>query len=321
MTEKNDLGTPTEQLLREALAARANAISPHDLRPAQPPSGRLRRLRPVRLVLGIAMFGLAASVAGYLTFNGTPTAIHQDPAPAPPSVSASPTPTESPTPSPSPSTSAEPSGSPSASSKAAPTPTTFRNVTFGLPAGWTMERPDPAYGQVCLFAPDAPASARAKAGICDPYGVLISVWNTATEVENAIWPYESSLDVDGGWGTQPYCPVWDGPHGIGSGDDLRLVGKPERSVAAVGGHYAQTTKWLVQCNARERFTTQIWSFHKEQVLVSTSGLRDDYRDDLLSIVNSLDLSKHADPLNRGRAATSGSGSVPRPPAWRETGRW
>ncbi|KQV15447.1 MULTISPECIES: hypothetical protein [unclassified Kitasatospora] len=305
MSEKNHgtdgVESPTERLLREALSARASAIGAHDLRPAEPPSRRLRRLRPVQVVTAVAMFGLAASVAGYFTLAGSPTASHQDPAPAA-SLSASPTPEESPSPSPSPSlsASASPSNSPSAP---AATSYTFRNVTFDVPPGWRTVTEGVAGAdslRVCVFTPDTPESAiPAKGfGTCVPYGVEIVVWNSAEELENATWPIEQFLDAPTGWSSQPYCSVWGNPR-FPEGEGYKRLGEPKRTTLTVDGHYGNKTEWQVACNANERFTAQMWGFHKEQVFVAANGLRSDYQDDLESIVQSLDLSKHADPLKMG----------------------
>ncbi|WP_457029116.1 hypothetical protein [Kitasatospora sp. P5_F3] len=309
MSEKNHgtggVESPTERLLREALSARASAIGAHDLRPADPPSRRLRRLRPVQVVTAVAMFGLAASVAGYFTLAGSPTASHQDPPPAA-SLSASPTPEESPSPSPSPSASASPSTSPETTPSApAATSYTFRNVTFDVPAGWrTVTESSGADSiRVCVFTPDTPESAiPAKGfGACVPYGVEIVVWNSAAELENATWPIEQFLDSPAGWSSQPYCSVWGNPR-FPEGEGYKRLGEPKRTTLAVDGHYGNKTEWQVACNANERFTAQMWGFHKEQVFVAANGLRSDYQDDLESIVQSLDLSKHTDPLKQGHSS-------------------
>ncbi|MFJ9519413.1 hypothetical protein ACIRPK_14230 [Kitasatospora sp. NPDC101801] len=309
MSEKNNgtdgVESPTERLLREALSVRASAIGAHDLRPAEPPSRRLRRLRPVQVVTAVAMFGLAASVAGYFTLAGSPTASHQDPAPAA-SLSASPTPEASPSPSPSPSTSASPETTQETTPSApAATPYTFRNVTFDVPAGWrtVTEGPGADGIRVCVFAPDTPESViPAKGyGSCVPYGVEIAVWNSAEELDTATWPTEAALDASDGWSHQPYCPLWGNPHGIAEGDGYKRLGEPKRTTLTVDGHRGNKTEWQVACNANERFTAQMWGFHKEQVFVAANGLRSDYQDELDSLVQSLDLSKHADPAKKGHS--------------------
>jgi hypothetical protein len=61
MSSDHEHESPTEALLREALAARAALITEHDLRPADPPSQHRRRLGPVRTTV-ITLLALAAAV-------------------------------------------------------------------------------------------------------------------------------------------------------------------------------------------------------------------------------------------------------------------
>ncbi|MCZ0206259.1 hypothetical protein AB0F45_23550 [Streptomyces achromogenes] len=93
--------TPVEERLRAALAARAHAVGPADLRPLSPPAGRVRSRRtPVRraVVGGMALAAVAALVfltpAFFTTRDGHP-------APTPPARSPHPstgTPSPAPTP-------------------------------------------------------------------------------------------------------------------------------------------------------------------------------------------------------------------------------
>ncbi|MFC8448449.1 hypothetical protein [Kitasatospora sp. NPDC057223] len=97
--------SPTERLLREALTARAGQISAHDLRSAEPPSGQVRRLRPL-YIAAVPLFGLAAVTAfALLGFHGDPVA-KRDEGPPAASMSADPSPSAAVTSSPSPSESA-----------------------------------------------------------------------------------------------------------------------------------------------------------------------------------------------------------------------
>ncbi|MER5861954.1 hypothetical protein [Kitasatospora sp. NPDC002040] len=308
MSEKNGTETPTERLLREALSARAAAITPHDLRPAQPPSRRLRRLRPVHLVTTVVMFGLAASIAGYFTLSGTPTAMHQDPAPAAslsstPTAAETPTPTSSPSPSPSGDVPAAPGAGESSRGTRGPaaTPHTFRNVTYQLPAGWRTSPENDGSVRLCLVPPNAPGDFGTSATGCLPQGVQIAVWNSAEELGGSNWPSDSFLDARAGWSNQPFCFAGSSQRSISESESATygLVGEPKRTVVEVDGRYANKTQWQVACNAKEQFTAQMWGFHKEQVFVAANGLSSDYQDDLEAIVNSLDLSKHADPLKLG----------------------
>ncbi|OIK29490.1 hypothetical protein [Streptomyces malaysiense] len=96
---------PVEERLRAALAARANAVGPADLRPLRPPSGALRahRLSLRGTVVGLlALAAVAALVLLTLRDSGTrpseparpPRPTFSTPSPVP--GSASPTPVASP---------------------------------------------------------------------------------------------------------------------------------------------------------------------------------------------------------------------------------
>lgn len=129
--------TATERLLREAMNARASLITAHDLRPAQPPRGRVRRLRPVYLT-AVPVFALAASLAiGLLTFHGDPLARKDVPPPAA-TMTTSPSPTPEPTAAPTPTATSPDTGSPAADPETgAPSPTRRR------PAPGRRRRPPP----------------------------------------------------------------------------------------------------------------------------------------------------------------------------------
>lgn len=298
--------SPLERLLREALDARAQQVTAQSLRPAAPPKTRIRRLRPV-VTAAIPLFGLAAGVLGYFTFNGAPTAMHREQPPAA-TVSASPTPSATPSHSASPTDSPSASPSPSASVSDSPSGTTsspsavqqqLNGVKFSLPAGWTL-RPISSW-ESCLMSPGAPVNPTATTSGCFPYGVELAVYTTPDEIANATWPTDGDLDSPSGWSHQPYCPVWGNPHLISQAetDTYKATGSPQRTTVAVNGHYAGKTQWQVACNANEQFTAQMWGFHKEQVFVAADGLKGDYQHDLDSIVSSLDLSGHADPQSKG----------------------
>ncbi|MFF2042973.1 hypothetical protein ACFVVX_21355 [Kitasatospora sp. NPDC058170] len=318
--------SPMEQLLREAMSARASTITAHDLRPAEPPSRRVRRLRPVYLA-AVPMFALAAALAfGLLNFRAD-TVADQDRSPNPAAtLSATPSPTTEPTPGPSPSPTTEPTPGPTPSPTAtgtatgepgavvAPTssgstsptaastitpgspaiPYTFRGVKFQIPAGWRLA-PDDASGRdsICLLAPGSPQTA--KFGDCAPYGAQLTAYNTAEEVEHGNWPSIGALDSESGWGTQPYCPIWGSPHTIGANDVVKTVGTPVRTRDIVAGRAVRKTQWQASCNAKESFTAQLWGLPNDQVFLAAVGLKPDLQPGLVSILNTMDLSGRQAP--------------------------
>ncbi|MCG6494531.1 hypothetical protein [Kitasatospora sp. A2-31] len=330
MTDKNprlpgggaDPGeSPMEQLLREAMNARAAQITAHDLRPADPPSRRMRRLRPVYLA-AVPAFALAAALAvGVLNFRADDVAEHRTPDPAAtvttspaspsPTATASPSPTATASGSPSPSATADdepdvpagrPGGSPAASSSTtAPatsgtaTQVTFRGVKFKAPAGWRVLPPrSEASTEVCVLSPGAPASA--SYNDCEPYGVTVYSYDTAEVAKNANWPVMSTLESDSGWEYQPYCPVWGNPHVPTASEKITSTAVRTRDIVA--GRPVYKTQWQVSCNATESFTAQLWGLDKDEVFVAAIGLKPEYQAGLVSMLDSIDLSGRQAPSAR-----------------------
>jgi hypothetical protein len=99
---------PVEERLRAALAARADAVGPADLRPLSPPTGapRVRRVVVRRAVAGVLALAAVAALV-FFTVHGAPPAHPSRPARSPhPTVG-----TPSPVPSPAGPRTAEPSPS------------------------------------------------------------------------------------------------------------------------------------------------------------------------------------------------------------------
>ncbi|WP_280723373.1 hypothetical protein [Kitasatospora sp. MAA4] len=294
-----------EQLLREAMAARAGQVSAHDLRPEAPPAGRIRRTRPLYTV-ALPLLGLAAAVSiGYLGFQGSPIADwHRTPPPAA-DLTARPEPTATPTPTPSQAPSS-PGASPivpaSGSSSSAPpsadaspgTPYSFKGISFTVPNGWVTK--DDGL-QVCVIPPDGVAALAAPplrgSDACEPYGVLISQHSTPEEVANASWPDTVDTMFRSGWGHQPYCYTW----GSSPDESSPLTLQQYRfKVATLAGQPINEATWQLKCSSGSTFTARRWDFAKQQVFVSARGLRADYESGLQSILASLDVSGHPDPL-------------------------
>ncbi len=289
--------TPLETLLREALNARADQISPHDLRPEAPPAHRVRRIRPLyTVVLPVVALAAAASI-GYLGFQASPVAKQETPAPAA-SISTSPTPapsltTASPSASTSPSaqvSAVDPAGQPSpgaATSSSAPagTPYTFKGVNFVVPAGWTTKAIDSE--NLCLLSPGAKGNAS-----CEPYGVTVTAYSTPGEVAAATWPTVSDSRFRVGWGHQSYCYSWANPHG----SDTPTTQQYSFQVATLAQQAVDTATWQVKCASGDTFTARRWDFPKQQVFISARGLSADYEAGLQSLLGSLDVSGHPDPL-------------------------
>ncbi|MET8542388.1 hypothetical protein ABZW03_17305 [Kitasatospora sp. NPDC004799] len=305
--------TPTERLLREAMTARASLVTATGLRPPAPPKNRIRRLRPVYAVT--VPLGLAAAMAlGVLTFHGEPVAQHEVPPPAA-TLTAAPSPTPEPTGEPSPTAApTDPGtptgeaetgaplaeGTPSASSSTANQPTgaasssALRGVRFKVPAGWKAV--PVAADRVCVLSPGAPTEPQQgwAAAKCEPYGVLVVVYNTPDETDlGGAWPTMNDLNASDGWGHQPNCPVWGRPYVPDSG--YNAIGAPVRTKPTVAGKQVDKTQWNVTCKPGDTFTAQIWGLGSDQVFVVANGLKSDYQAGLTSIVGSLDVSGHKPP--------------------------
>ncbi|WP_052707131.1 hypothetical protein [Streptomyces rubellomurinus] len=292
-------GTPTERLLREAMNARTSLITAHDLRPAAPPRSRIRRLRPVYAVT-VPLLGLAAAAAiGVVTLHGSPVADRETPPPPAATLTASPSPTATPTATPTPTATGTPTatetpaGEPETDTPSADvTPTspaksyTFRGVKLRIPAGWRVDAANPASDHLCILSPGAPQGATADD--CQPYGVDLAVF----DMESQIWPTLGDLDDKGGWGHQPYCPIWGNPHQAG-GEQI-TYSAPVKTTPTVSGRPARKSTWQSACG-KSPFKAQIWALPEDQVFVSAIGLKADYQDDLQSIVDSLDVSGHPAP--------------------------
>ncbi|GAA1964794.1 hypothetical protein [Kitasatospora viridis] len=305
----SDDGTPIERLLREALTARAEQVGVHDLRPAEPPSRKVRRLRAVYAT--VLPLGLAAALAiGYLGFNGHNVADHVNPGPAASvGTSHSPEPKASPSTDPSPSASApasQPAGEPPAgslSSGAASTspgaggspssaPVTlgatqsFRGVTFRLPTGWTTSNMGPLSPQECLVVPNGPTGP--------PTGcpLALTVYSTAGEVSQATYPTAGELTSSDGWAHQPECDAPNNPHLVdpNGNSDTQTLTSFDHSQVTVAGQPATRSTWGLKCSSGEAFTTRMWGLTGQQVFLRVTGLSPQYEAGLQAVLGSLDAS-------------------------------
>ncbi|MFE9422605.1 hypothetical protein ACFYNO_06545 [Kitasatospora sp. NPDC006697] len=328
-----DEGTPMERLLREALAARAAQVGPHDLRPAEPPGRKLRRLHPVYSV--VLPLGLAASLAvGYLGFNSHSLADHSPAAPAA-SVSAShsaeATSVASATPSPSASLTAQdgsapamtsqsasaPAGSPTtggsaATSSSSPTLSgapvapvglgpvqSYRGMTFRLPTGWSMATESPTLGFACLNAP-AVHRTTDTLGRCGVNSLLLVIFNTVDDAAEGEDPTMDQLDSKGGWAHQPYCYDPSNPHGTGT---QTLLSYSETKTTLPTGQ-ADLATWNVSCDNGGKFTARMWGFRKSQVMAVVQGIDPKYEAGLQAVLGSLDISAVPQSLPKVSMSTS-----------------
>ncbi|MER5637796.1 hypothetical protein ABT095_12650 [Kitasatospora sp. NPDC002227] len=250
---------PTERLLREALAARAGLITAHDLRPADPPSRRPRRLGPVKTAVVTVLALAAALVIGLLTVKPYTVAV-------PPATS---------------------------------TLYSFRGISLKLPPGWTAA-PGQQSDEVCLLAPHQTD----RKGRCSPYGVRLITHRSPAEQQKELWPSKEALaGDDNGWADERDCPVWGAPDGgwVYDYSDFHLVGSPVRRTGKVGGKEEADTTWQVSCNAKASYTARMWGLDNYRVFLLASGLKEDYQQDVQSILSSMDFTGFDVPPNRPAA--------------------
>ncbi|MET9398841.1 hypothetical protein [Kitasatospora sp. NPDC002965] len=184
----------------------------------------------------------------------------------------------------------------SAPPQTAAVPYTFRGVKFKVPPGWRVSPPKPTDDRVCVLSPGAPTSAQPgwSPDSCEPYGVSVVVYDSASEVEGATWPTTADLGSTSGWGHQPTCPIWGRPY-IPTGP-YASVGAPVRTKDIVAGRAIDKTQWQVACTSADTFTAQLWGLSADQVFIVANGLKPEYQAGLVSLLDTLNVSGHPAPV-------------------------
>ncbi|MFI1384890.1 hypothetical protein [Embleya sp. NPDC020886] len=312
MTERDARDESMEDLLRAALASRADSVTLGSLRPPGPP-GSVREHRSRRHTIGIplAILAIVAAAFGGVSLVGAPdtktSAPMQSRVPSPlPTQSVRPTPTTT-VATPERTTTAPGAQSPEApesdtpetgrathtraSSRPPSTPPTSEPpgfltrprspdvsaIKFARQPSWTVVREDAAHQ--CVLA-------NAKyAGDCLGHGAWINVQPVPDP--SGLWPSDPFVDTDAGALTQPLC-LRDGmvvtppPTGAVSVLDTK-------STVTVAGYPAKYRSWTVTCAGIGSYQVRLWWLVEQGVYVHTTGLPagDDIAD---RIVASLDLS-------------------------------
>ncbi|MFI6980824.1 hypothetical protein ACIBSV_19845 [Embleya sp. NPDC050154] len=304
MTERHARDESMEDLLRAALASRADSVTLGSLRPPGPPTAKdAHRSRRTRVGVPLGILAAVAAAFGGVSLIGAPR--HQAGAPAqgPMSVSALPTaertaapeapaqaaPTTSvprttappvdPDPDPdSPSTSERTRTSPPPSRTGTPsTSTTTRPVdkTFGaqaikvnLPAGWHEQAGEADSGGVrrsrCFLA----AGTSGSAVTCDLNSVEIRV----DELDGpARWSYATTIDRSPyGYATQPICAK-DGRLVVLKDTETitaKVVTKEKRTVGGRGAEYRVVS---VTCAGGQNFKVRTWSIVDQGIEIMATG--------------------------------------------------
>ncbi|MEV4559986.1 hypothetical protein AB0K51_23755 [Kitasatospora sp. NPDC049285] len=293
MSEDHKAERPVEQLLRAALAARAEQVTPQHLRPMPPLRRRPRHLRPVVLVVA-PLLALAASLTAYLSADSARPAAEHDTGPVA-GVTASPSPSASeaaPTPAPDVGAAADASTEDSADavepgSGAPPLGShrVFKDVGFTLPTGWSVPDQSPV-NSLCVLSPGGSGK---PVGDCLPYGVRLVVLGAGGQ--GAVdWPNEQALESAAGWQQLPACPVWGNPHPMPAAARAKQQQAPQRSVVKLGSRYAEQVGWHVDCGDGSAVDLKVWGFPGEMVYLVAAGMKADYQDDLAALAQSLDVS-------------------------------
>ncbi|GCD94424.1 hypothetical protein [Embleya hyalina] len=321
MTEPNARDESVEDLLRAAMAARADTVTAHRLRPPAPPhADRSAHSRWKSIGLPLSAVLLAAAVVGGVSLVGAPTTNRSTPlqsrvptppptafvTPSPGMTSALPThdaPTdvleangtpESSTaesedtrpdtrPTTRPPSSKPASTAPGSSTK--PRSDDVSAVRFRTQPSWRVVRADARHE--CVLADPA------YTGDCLGHGAWVSV--RPVPDASGGWPAEATVDKDDGGPTRPSCmrdgvPVTPSPHG---GPTMRLTAK---STVTVAGHPAKYRSWTVTCAEVGSYDIRLWWLVDQGVYIHTVGLPagSDIAD---RVVASLDLSGYKPPTS------------------------
>ncbi|WP_439676037.1 hypothetical protein [Embleya sp. MST-111070] len=321
MTEHNARDESVEDLLRAAMAARADTVTAHQLRPPAPPhadGAAHSRWKTIGLPLSAVL--LAAAAFGGVSLVGAPTTNRSTPlqsrVPTPP-------PTEFTTPSPA-MTSAPPTnvaatdvleanGTPESStaesedtrpdnrpttrppsskpastapgSSTKPKSDDVSAVKFRTPPSWRIVREDARHE--CVLADPA------YTGDCLGHGAWVNV-KPVPDVSGS-WPYEGAVDKDDGGLTQPLCMrngIPAAPPAYGE-LTMRLTTK---STVTVAGHPAKYRSWTVTCANSGSYDIRLWWLVDQGVYIHTTGLPAD-SDIADRVVASLDLSGYKPPTS------------------------
>ncbi|MET7303854.1 hypothetical protein [Embleya sp. NPDC005575] len=294
MTERDARDESMEDLLRAAMASRADSVTLGSLRPPGPPrSVQHHRSRRARIGLPLAVLAAVAAAFGGVSLVGAPDTNTSAPMQ---SRAPSPLPTESVRPAPAtttaPPTQTVPPGEESPEAPESSTPETNRATstqptsrppstppTTGVPGSSTKPRSadvtavkfvkQPSWTVVREDAAHACVLANAKyTGDCLGHGAWINVKNVPDP--SGLWPSESFADSDSGALTQPLC-LRDGavvappPEGVTSVLDTK-------STVTVAGHPAKYRSWTVTCAGIGSYQVRLWWLVDQGVYIHTTGV-------------------------------------------------
>ncbi|MYS79568.1 hypothetical protein [Embleya scabrispora] len=288
MTERDARDESMEDLLRAALASRADSVTLGSLRPPGPPtSGNDHRSRLGRIGVPLAVLAAAAAAFGGVSLIGAPKHTAGAPADRPMSVSALPTrehtavseapplaatspsapgttapasvPASEPPPESTPSTT--PPSRPSTQSL--PTGTRTASKTFGaqaikvtVPSGWRDQPGAPlSDGTIPSRCFSAPVTGEVKYP-CDLDSARILI-NRVGDPD--VWSYAKSLDVSAyNYATQPMCAK-DGHLVLLESTETITPKVVTRDKRTVGGHGAEYRVISVTCKGGQDFKVRTWS--------------------------------------------------------------
>ncbi|OPC81889.1 hypothetical protein B4N89_13940 [Embleya scabrispora] len=321
MTEHNARDESVEDLLRAAMAARADTVTAHRLRPPAPPHAdgtAHSRWKTIGLPLSAVL--LAAAAVGGVSLVGAPTTNRSTPL-----QSRVPTPltTESGTPSPG-MTSAPPThvaatevleanGTPeSSTAESENTPPDNRPTTrppsskpaSTAPGSSTRPRSDDVSAVKFRSRPSwrvVREDARHECVLADPaytgdclgHGAWVSV-KPVPDVSGS-WPSEGAVDKDDGGPTRPSC-LRNGVLVTPPANKEPTMRLTTKSTVTVAGHPAKYRSWTVTCADAGSYDIRLWWLVDQGVYIHTIGLPagSDIAD---RVVASLDLSGYKPPTS------------------------
>lgn len=309
-----------EALLRAAMSAKADAVTPQSLRPAAPPArdGSTRRKKTLTVVIPLSVAAAVAATAMFTGLSRGDKAASRDNGPAqsavPTSVSPSPDPTGTPT-APASSTAPAVPSTPVAPSTGGSNPATGAAIPpVGAPTGRTSQATNSSNPPsssapagtpredvrgvkyqlpsgwraekvdaftVCLLPPNAAAGPD-----CAARGLVLGHNMPENPSLGGSWPLTASMSAQAGWSGQPECFA-DGRRS--DSIDLQNSRLDQHNTRTVGGRSALYSVWTANCVGEPAFKVRTWYVANLGFYADARALPGRLDADVDRIVASLDL--------------------------------
>ena len=276
-----------EEVLAEALRARAELVTQESLRPALPPKRPGRR--HLRLVATAVPLTMAAALTGLWLGSAFTEGPQNTVAPASPGKPAV---AESPSPAPSQSTPPKDSvgrtvdqerqNTPPASSRSTASLGPLNGLKLTVPAGWRRTW-NARTREICVIQID-------NARPCDVEGVNIEMSPPVDDANAA----ETLAPFEHDWGWQHLSAGWicDDPEN----NPVSETTGGRRTFAPVGGKTAYRFDWQVRCHDGSSYTPRVWYLPRTGLLIRSLGVDPQQQQDVVEpLVRGLGLGGYRPP--------------------------